>query len=40
MDILKSHDKEFGQILGATDFSCTVFGFGQSREMKYFYDQC
>ena len=24
----------FSQILGATDFSCAVSGFGQSREMK------
>ena len=26
----------FGQTLDATDFSCAVSGFGQSREVKYF----
>ena len=26
----------FGQTLDATDFSCAVSGFGQSREVKYY----
>ena len=30
----------FGQTLGATDFSCAVSGFGQSREVKYFCHRC
>ena len=30
----------FGQTFGATDFSCAVSGFSQSREVKYFYHRC
>ena len=26
----------YGQTLGATDFSCAVSGFGQSREVKHY----
>ena len=28
------------KILGATDFSCAVSGFGSSREVKYFCHRC